>query len=177
MTGKRRNSRQSALTVINGKGRMATTRSRLALSRVLVEQLPTRIHFSRGGSTPTGASLSTLNQYAAWLREEPQRKIYLLGHANQKLQGKLATALADERALTVRDLLVWMGADRTQVSRIKPSRIHRLRGDSTPGQRRSHRCVELIVAPSGRPAMQAQKPDIPVLLKAGLGSRRRPPRW
>ncbi|MDH5275864.1 MAG: OmpA family protein [Gammaproteobacteria bacterium] len=133
--------RKPKLIVVGGNG---ATRPR-GLSRrpppVHFDDLPTRIYFSRASSTPTGGSLTVLRKYAEWLARSRTRALYVVGHANLRLKGKAALALADARARAVRDLLVWLGARRGQVRRMTPSRMHQIRSDSTRSARAANRAV------------------------------------
>jgi len=123
---------------------------------VRIDDLPTRIYFSRGSCTPTGGSLTVLRKYAEWLAGSRTRALYVVGHANLRLKGKAALALADARARAVRDLLVWLGARRGQVRRMTPSRMHQIRSNSTSSARAANRSVEIVVAPGG--SVTSQRP-------------------
>ena len=146
------------LTVVNDSGIKKSAGGARQSSSRGVSGLPTRIYFSRGSSTPTGGSLSTLRKYSAWLARNRERRLFIVGHANLRLQDRPSIALADARARAVRDLLVWLGAQRGQVRRITPAQLHRIRPGSTRGQRAAHRSVELIIAPTGSLLAQGSMP-------------------
>lgn len=137
------------LTVVRGTGPKKSGGSARRSASAPLSSLPTRIYFSRGSSTPTGSSLTTLRKYAEWLARSRARKLFVVGHANLRLQDRPSAELADARARAVCDLLVWLGARRSQVRRVSQSQLHRIRPDTTRGLRAAHRSVELIVAPGG----------------------------
>lgn len=148
MDKKKRGTSRPQLTVVRSNGLMKSAGGPRRSLPKPVSSLPTRIYFSRGSSTPTGGSL-TLRQYAEWLARSRARGLFVVGHANLRLQDRPSSDLADARARAVRDLLVWFGAHKSQVRRVSPSQLHRIRPDTTRSLRASHRSVELIVAPTG----------------------------
>jgi outer membrane protein OmpA-like peptidoglycan-associated protein len=149
MAGKKRREGPPRLTIIRGNGSMKTAPMPRRGSPTSIDGLPTRIYFSRGSSTPNTTGLNVLRQYAEWLKRNRAQKIFVVGHANKRIWDKASLALADARARAVRDLLVWLGARPTQVRRVTPSQLHRIRSGSTRGERITHRYVELIVGPTG----------------------------
>lgn len=170
MAKKTPDSRPPRLTLVQGTKRRAPSNSNTPRTTTDQGRLPTRIFFARSGSTPTGASLTTLSRYGDWLARRGSRKVYVLGHANKRGWDKTAIALADERSRAVRDLIIWFGAKPAQVSRITPSELHLMSGVSTRAERQAHRCVDLIVAPDDRLANESQVPRT-VLRRTASGGR------
>jgi outer membrane protein OmpA-like peptidoglycan-associated protein len=146
------------LTIVHSNGRMTSTSTPRPSVSKSVSSLPTRIYFSRGSSTPTGSSLTTLRRYAEWLARSRARGLLVVGHANLRLQDRPSGDLADARARAIRDLLVWLGAHKSQVRRVSPSQLHRIRRDTTASLRAHHRSVELIVAPTASSIAQRAMP-------------------
>ncbi|MEO8445236.1 MAG: OmpA family protein [Gammaproteobacteria bacterium] len=138
-----------------------------------ISKWPTRIYFSRASSTPTPGSLDTLRKYAEWLARSRKRRVFVVGHANQRLWAKAAVALAEARARAVRDLLVWLGAKRDQVRRIGPAALHRIRPGTTRHERAAHRYVELIPAPDGSIKAEQAVPPWQRVVRAATGGRPR----
>lgn len=125
---------------------------------VPIDDLPTRVYFSRGNSTPTGKSLPVLHKYAQWLARNRTRYLSVVGHANHRSWAKSAKSLADARVRAVRDLLIWLGAGRNQVRRMSRSRLHTVKRASTRAERAEHRSVELIVGRTGQSIVNVSVP-------------------
>ncbi len=159
MKKKARSSGQPNVPSAEAKSWMSGAQGSRPQRYVGLPRWPTRIHFPRASSTPTGASLTVLRRYAEWLADDRVRRLFVLGHANKRLWDRAALGLADARARSVRDLLIFLGAKPEQVRRVSPARLHGAGPDSTRGERAAHRCVELIVSPDG--SNVSQKEDLP----------------
>lgn len=158
MAGKKRRTGRPRLTVVRGNGSMRSAPMPRHGSPTTIDGLPTRVYFSRGSSTPTSGSLTVLRKYAQWLARHRARKLWVVGHANRRKWDKASRALADARVRAVRDLLVWLGAGRTQVRRVAASRLHMVHPGTTSAEQATHRSVELIVGPTGQLNVQAPVP-------------------
>lgn len=158
MAEKQRQAGRPRLTIIGSNGSMRPAPAARRGSPTTIDGLPTRVYFSRGSSTPTSGSLTVLRKYAEWLARSRDRRLVVVGHANRRSWSKASRALADARVLTVRDLLVWLGAGRAQVRRVSPSRLHDITLGSSRAERATHRSVELIVGPTGQLNQQAPAP-------------------
>ena len=158
MTDTRRRPGRPRLTVLGSNGTMRSAPVPRRRSPAPIDDLPTRVYFSRGSSTPTGKSLSVLHKYAQWLARNRARYLSIVGHANHRSWAKSAKSLADARVRAVRDLLIWLGAERKQVRRMSRSRLHSVKRASTRAERAEHRFVELIVGPTGQSNVTASVP-------------------
>jgi outer membrane protein OmpA-like peptidoglycan-associated protein len=172
MSGKKRRNSRPQLTVVRRDGRMQSVRPKRGRPTLAVDDLPTRIYFSRASSTPTGDSLTTLWAYAQWLASGRARKVLLRGHANRLFWAKSALALADARVRAVRDLLLWLGAGADQVGRVRSSQLHRRTVYSLRRQRQQHRSVEIIVVPTGSGRMQMVRQRRTGKVRAAAGRSR-----
>ncbi len=157
MAGTKRRTGRPKLTIISADGRMRSAPAPRR-SPTTIDELPTRIFFTRGSSTPISGSLTVLRKYAEWLAQKRVRRLWVVGHANRRSWSKASRALADTRVRAVRDLLVWLGAGRNQVRRLSASRLHEIGAGSTRAVRAMHRSVELVVGPTGQLAVQSQPP-------------------
>ncbi|MEO8225229.1 MAG: OmpA family protein [Gammaproteobacteria bacterium] len=174
MATRKRPTARPRLKIVGGNGAAKPPVATGRKSPADVSKWPTRIYFSRASSTPTGGSLTTLRKYAEWLARGRMRRVFVVGHANQRLWDKAAVGLADARARSVKDLLVWLGAERDQVRKLGAAAVHRIRPGTTRGDRAAHRYVELIVAPDGSIKAKQAVPAWKRPARAAAGGRRRP---
>lgn len=146
------------LTVVRSDGRMRNVRPGGVRSGFPAGELPSRVYFSRGSSTPTGTGLNTLWGYAQWLAASRARKLHVLGHANRQPWPAATRNLADARSRAVRDLLVWLGARPGQVRRVQLPESHGVRAATVSSEPAEQRYVELIAIPGRGPAKQMALP-------------------
>jgi hypothetical protein len=82
--------------------------------------------------------------------------VTFVGHANQRSDDRAAAGLARARVATTVDLLVLLGAARSQLVPIRATRLHSVPVGSTLGDRRQRRVV----------VVHRHPPDVGVLKKA-----------
>jgi outer membrane protein OmpA-like peptidoglycan-associated protein len=101
------------------------------------------IEFSRGRATPKAESLTDLHRVGEWLSRHADEHVTVVGHANQRSGDRAAAGLARARVAAVVDLLVLLGAARSQLVPLRATRLHSVPIGSTLGERRQRRVVVL----------------------------------
>jgi hypothetical protein len=109
--------------------------------RVALPGFPVVIEFARGRVAPRAESLSDLHRVGEWLSRNADELVTVVGHANQRSDDRAAAGLARARVATVVDLLVLLGAARSQLVPLRATRLHSVPVGSTLGERRQRRVV------------------------------------
>ncbi len=105
---------------------------------------PIVVEFARGATTPRIESLVAMHACAHWLARRRDELVTVVGHANLRSSETAAKALARERVAAVSDLLVLLGAKRSQLVPLKSVRLHSVPSRSTLGARRGRRVVVIF---------------------------------
>jgi peptidoglycan-associated lipoprotein len=77
-----------------------------------------RVFFAFDSSELSGASRTTLEKQAFWLRKYPQATVTVEGHADERGTREYNLALGERRAAAARDYLVSLGVDPSRVATI-----------------------------------------------------------
>jgi outer membrane protein OmpA-like peptidoglycan-associated protein len=102
---------------------------------------PVVVEFGRGSTVPRAESLVAMHAAAQWLGRHADEHVTVAGHANVRSSERSAAALARTRVAVVTDLLVLLGAERSQLVPLRSSRLHSVPVGSTLGARRQRRVV------------------------------------
>lgn len=101
--------------------------------------------FDSGRADMKSGALRTLEQLAAFLKENPERDVVIEGHTDSVGSVEFNQALSERRALTVKNALLERGitANRVTARGFGPARP--LVGNDTPAGRQQNRRVEILL--------------------------------
>jgi hypothetical protein len=122
-------------------GAVRAPRNGRARPRVALPGFPVVIEFARGRVAPRAESLSDLHRVGEWLSRNADEHVTVVGHANRRTDDRAAAGLARARVAAVVDLLVLLGAARSQLVPLRATRLHSVPVGSTLGERRQRRVV------------------------------------
>jgi outer membrane protein OmpA-like peptidoglycan-associated protein len=142
----RRPAKAPNLTIVARDGSMRSPARKSRKRRPREPAFPATIQFARGSATPRAGSLQLLWECGVWLEGHREEAVVVVGHANTRGWDRPARALARARAAAVTDLLVLLGAQRSQVDQAAAPRLHSVVPDSARGERRQRRVVVLYRA-------------------------------
>lgn len=75
-----------------------------------------RVFFATDSSVISGDAQATLGRQAAWLKQYPNAKIVIEGHADERGTREYNLALGERRANSTQNYLVNMGVDASRIS-------------------------------------------------------------
>ncbi len=101
--------------------------------------------FDSGRADMKAGALRTLEQLAAFLKENPERDVVIEGHTDSVGSVEFNQALSERRALTVKDALVERGIAASRVTAVGFGPTKPLVGNDTPAGRQQNRRVEIVL--------------------------------
>ncbi len=129
------------LKVVARDGSIRDSATTAARDRQGRATFPVVVEFERGSTSPRAESLVALHSAARWLARHAQERVTVVGHANVRGSETSAAARARARVAVVADLLILLGAARSQLVPLRSTRLHSIRAGSTAGGRRQRRVV------------------------------------
>ena len=103
--------------------------------------------FSSGSSTIKKQGLSVIKQFADYLANTPQSKIFILGHTDSRGAEEYNQQLSTERALSVYNLFKAQGIDEDRLNSFGVGEWNPIASNKLASGRRENRRIEIRITP------------------------------
>lgn len=120
----------------------------VAATAATAQEIPETISFASGGAALSAQAKAALEQVAAWMNANPDKRLQIQGHTDQRGSQEENMAMGERRAGTVKTFLIGLGIDADRMDTVSFGEEAPLDPANTSEARaRNRRCTLVVLTP------------------------------